>query len=258
MPSTPVPYDLNGKAALVTGAGVGLGQAIAIELARCGAIVGIHYHSSRAGAEETLKTIESAKGRGVILQADLTKEDHANKLVDDFVKQAGNRLDIVVNNAGALVGRATIEETSLDLWRGSLDTNLTSAFLVTRRAIPLLRKSGSGRIVNVLSLSTQTGGANGAGAYAAAKGGLLVFTRTLAKELAPQVRTNSVVPGVIETRHHEMASSPERMAEYRKQTPLGRNGQAEEVASAVVYLCSDASSFINGAMLDINGGRFIR
>ena len=104
----------------------------------------------------------------------------------------------------------------------------------------------------------QTGGANGAGAYAAAKGGLQVFTRTLARELAPQVRTNAVMPGVIETRHHEVATTPQRMEEYRKQTPLGRNGRAEEVAQAILYLASDASSFTNGALLDINGGRFIR
>jgi 3-oxoacyl-[acyl-carrier protein] reductase len=110
----------------------------------------------------------------------------------------------------------------------------------------------------VLSLSTRTGGANGAGAYAAAKGGLEVFTRTLARELAPQVRTNSIVPGVVETRHHAVASTAEQMENYRKQTPLARNAQADEVASAVLYLASDASSFTSGALIDINGGRFLR
>src|SRR5205807_72202 len=136
--------------------------------------------------------------------------------------------------------------------------NVTAAFLVTRQAIPHLRKSGRGCIINNLSLSIQTGGANGAGPYAAAKGALQVLTRTLARELAPQVRVNAIMPGVIETRHHEVFSAPARMEEYRRQTPLGRNGQAEEVAEAVLFLASDASSFLTGALLDVSGGRFLR
>src|SRR5205814_4658455 len=123
-----------------------------------------------------------------------------------------------------------IEDCSLELWQAVLATNLTSAFLVTRRAIPHLRASGRGAIVNNLTLSVQTGGANGAGPYAVAKGGLQVLTRTLARELAPAVRTNAVMPGVIETRHHEVFSTPERMADYRRQTPLGRIGRVDEVA----------------------------
>ena len=134
----------------------------------------------------------------------------------------------------------------------------TSAFVVTQRAIPHLKQSGNGAIINNLSLSVQTGGANGAGAYAVAKGGLQVMTRTLAKELAPQVRTNAIMPGVIETPHHEVFTKPERMAQYRTETPLGRNGMAEEVAATVLFLASDGARFINGALIDINGGRFLR
>jgi 3-oxoacyl-[acyl-carrier protein] reductase len=251
------PMSLRGRAALVTGAGVGIGQAVALALAGAGAFVGIHYHSSRQGAQDTLEQITAGGGRGALVQGDLSDEADANRAVDEIAAAAG-RLDVLVNNAGALVSRSKLEDCSLELWRRSLDVNLTSAFLVTRRAIPHLRRSGKGSIINILSLSVQTGGANGAGAYAAAKGGLQVFTRTLARELAPQVRTNAVMPGVIETRHHEVATTPERMEEYRKQTPLARNGQAEEVAQAVLYLASDASSFTNGALLDINGGRFLR
>ncbi len=249
--------SLAGKAALVTGAGIGIGRAIALTLGQEGAFIGIHCHKSREGAEATLQELRRHQGDGLILQADLTSEENANGVVDDLVAYAG-RLDILVNNAGSLMGRVRIENCSLELWQRSLDINLTSAFLVTKRAIPHLKSTGSGRIVNVLSLATQTGGANGAGAYAAAKGGLLVLTRTLARELAPQVRTNSVCPGVVETRHHEMGSTAEQMEKYRRETPLGRNGIPEEVASAVHYLVSDASAFINGALIDINGGRFLR
>ena len=168
------------------------------------------------------------------------------------------RLDILVNNTGDIIQRARIEDCTLEDWHRTMDVNITSAFLVTKRAIPHLRANGSGRIVNILSLAVQTGGANGAGSYAAAKGALAVFTRTLARELAPAVRTNSICPGVIETGHHEAHTKPERMAEYRRETPLGRNGSAEEVAMAVLYLVSDAGAFTNGALIDVNGGRFLR
>src|SRR5262249_6871033 len=120
------------------------------------------------------------------------------------------------------------------------------------------RANGRGSIVNNLTLSVQTGGAGGAGPYAAAKGALQVLTRTLARELAPHVRVNAIMPGVIETRHHDVFSTPERMEEYRRQTPLAPNGQADEVAQAVLFLTSDAASFVTGALLDINGGRFLR
>lgn len=249
--------DLTGKVALVTGAGAGIGKAVALALGRAGAFIGIHYHSSKAGAEGTLQELRAHKADGLLLPADLTREEEANRVVDTLVAH-NHRLDILVNNSGGLVKRAKIEECPLEVWQRSLEINLTSAFLVTRRAIPLLRETGSGRIVNILSLSVQTGGANGAGAYAASKGGLMVFTHTLAKELAPQVRTNSVMPGTVETQHHEIHSTPEQMENYRKQTPLGRNTYAEEVASAVHFLVSDMSSHINGALIDISGGRFLR
>ncbi|MBV8073029.1 MAG: SDR family oxidoreductase, partial [Acidobacteriaceae bacterium] len=115
-----------------------------------------------------------------------------------------------------------------------------------------------GSIINNLTLSVQTGGANGAGPYAAAKGALQILTRTLARELAPEVRANAIMPGVIETRHHETFSTSERMEQYRRETPLGRNGRPEEVADVVLFLASDASRFLTGALIDINGGRFLR
>lgn len=254
---TDTTHNLSGRAALITGAGVGIGRAIAEKLAAAGAFVGLHCHQSREGAEETLAGIQQAGGDGIVLSADLSDADQAADLVEQFVAAAG-RMDILINNAGTPIERVKLEDCSVDLWRRILDINLTSAFLVTQKAIPHLRKSGNGAIVNNLSLSVQTGGANGAGPYAIAKGGLQVMTRTLARELAPHVRTNSIMPGVIETRHHEQFSSAERMQQYRQETPLGRNGQADEVADAVLFLASDASRFVNGAVIDINGGRFLR
>ena len=249
--------DLGGRVALVTGAGVGIGRAVALALGRAGAFVGIHYHTSADGAAATLAELRALSADGCLLPADLTQEEQAQGMVERLTGERG-RLDILVNNAGSPVRTARIEDCPTDLWRQVLDVNLTSAFLVTRSAIPHLRASGHGCIVNNLSLSVQTGGAGGAGPYAAAKGALQVLTRTLARELAPQVRVNAIMPGVIETRHHEVFSTPERMADYRSQTPLGRNGEAEEVAQAVLFLASHAASFVNGALIDVNGGRFLR
>lgn len=249
--------DLTGRVALITGAGVGIGRAVAESLARAGAFIGLHFNQSHGEAEDALSSIRGFGGDGMLLQGDLTVEENSSRIVDELVARAGG-LGILINNAGAPIERARIEDCSIDLWNQVIATNLTSAFLVTQRAIPHLRDSGHGAIVNNLSLSVQTGGANGAGAYAIAKGGLQVMTRTLARELAPEVRSNSIMPGVIETRHHELFTKPERMQQYRDETPLGRNGTAEEVAAAVLFLASDSGRFVNGSVLDINGGRFLR
>lgn len=248
---------LDGRVALVTGAGVGIGQAAAIALAEAGATVGIHFHSSRDGAEATLRMVRERGSDGILLPGDLTREDDANRVVDQVIERFG-RLDVLFNNAGAPIARASIENCPTDLWRQCFDVNIHSAFFVTRRAIPHQRASGHGSIINNLSLSVQTGGSGGAGPYAAAKGALHVFTRTLARELAPQVRANAIMPGVVETRHHELFSTPEKMEDYRRQTPLGRNSTADEIAQAVLFLASDASSFMTGGLIDLNGGRFLR
>lgn len=252
-----MPQELFGRAALITGAGVGIGRACAVALAKGGATIGVHYRSSVEEARETVRMVEEAGARAVLLQADLTDEAAANRIVDEFTFAVG-RLDVLFNNAGDPLQRTPLADCSLELWRKAFDVNATSAFLVTRRAIPHLRTSGHGSIINNLSLSVQTGGAGGAGPYAAAKGALQVMTRTLSRELAPQVRVNAIMPGVVETRHHEVFSTPERMESYRQQTPLGRNATPDEVAGAVLFLASDASSFTTGAIIDISGGRFLR
>lgn len=249
--------NLTARVALVTGAGTGIGRAIAEALAEAGAVVGMHCHRSRDEADQVAADIRTRGGQAFVLPADLADAEQARSLVGRLVEQTG-RLDILVNNAGSPIRRARIEDCPLELWNEVVATNLTSAFLVTQAAIPHLRASGRGAIVNNLTLSIQTGGANGAGPYAIAKAGLQVMTRTLARELAPHVRTNAIMPGVIETRHHEVFSTPERMQQYRQETPLARNGTAEEVAAAVRFLVSDDARFINGALLDINGGRFLR
>jgi 3-oxoacyl-[acyl-carrier protein] reductase len=255
--SVPASEPLAGRVALVTGAGAGIGQASALALADAGAIVGLHYHTSAAGARQAQESIQARGGQAYLLQADLCREEEAIALVDRLVAQTG-RLDILFNNAGHPIRMTPLEHCSSELWRQIFDINVTAAFLVTRQAIPHLRVSGNGSIINNLSLSVQTGGSGGGGPYAAAKGALQVLTRTLARELAPAVRVNGIMPGVIATRHHEEFSTPAKMDDYRRQTPLGRIGTAEEVAQVVLFLAGDASRFMTGALLDINGGRFLR
>jgi 3-oxoacyl-[acyl-carrier protein] reductase len=251
------PYDLTGRVALVTGAAVGIGRAVALALGSAGATIGLHYHSSADAARQTHDQLRDHHVECLLLPGDLTVESDANAVVDRLAATTG-RIDILVNNAGSPLRMTSIEHCPTDLWRQVLDVNLTSAFFMIRRAIPHLRTSGHGSIINNLTLSIQTGGSGGGGPYAAAKGGLQVLTRTLARELAPAVRVNAIMPGVIETRHHEVFSTPQKLADYRRQTPLGRNGTADEVAQTVLFLASDAASFMTGALLDVNGGRFIR
>ncbi len=248
---------LKGRVALITGAGTGIGQAAALRLASAGAIVGVHYFTSELGAKQTVNQITSLGGQAFLLPGDLCREADAEGVVQRLIAKAG-RLDILFNNAGSPLKMTPIETCSLDHWQHVFDVNVTSAFLVTRASIPHLRANGNGAIINNLSLSVQTGGSGGGGVYAAAKGALQILTRSLARELAPAVRVNAIMPGVIDTPHHQVFSTPAKLEEYRKQTPLGRIGTAEEVADVVIFLASDASIFMTGAILDVNGGRFLR
>ena len=248
--SAPPPMRIEGKVALITGASAGIGAACAAEFARAGARLSLTARSQEG--------LEAAGGRdALVTPGDLTDEAQANAVVDQVVAKFG-KLHILVNNAGALVGTALTENCSLELWNKTLAVNLTSAFLVTRRAIPALKKSPGASVVNIASLSMQSGGTGGAGAYAVAKGGLYIFTRTLARELGPTVRVNAICPGVIETQHHVGRTTTEQLETYRQATPLKRNGTAEEVANTVVYLASDASSFTTGSIIDVGGGRYMR
>lgn len=242
-----------GKVAIVTGGGRDIGRSISERLARDGAKVVVNYRHDEAAALETVTAIEAAGGVALAHRADATSADEVAGLIAATRAAFGDRIDILVNNAGGMVARKTMAEMDEAFFRQVIDLNLTSAFLVTKAALPLMSKGGA--IVNLASLAGRDGGGPGAVAYSTSKGAMMTFTRGLAKELGPQgIRVNSLCPGLIGTSFHDSFSKPEGRAAVAGNTPLRREGHPDEVAAAVAYLASDDAAFLTGVNLDVNGG----
>ena len=247
--------DLKNKVALVTGGARDIGRAISIQLAKQGASVAVNYFDNADDAAETVRIITANGGKAVAIQADVTKPEDVKNLVAKSVEAFGAKLDILINVAGGLVGRKKIEEMEESFWDFLMTLNLKSVFLVCKEALGNMNDGGS--IVNFSSIAARDGGGPGAIAYATSKGGVLTFTRGLAKELGPRkIRVNSVSPGMINTTFHNTFTKDEVRKNVAASTPLKREGEASEVADLVVYLASDSASFINGESVEINGGLF--
>ena len=248
--------DLKGKKVLVTGSSSGIGAATAVMFSRQGCFVGVHYFKTKAGGEETLEQVKKYTD-GVLLCADMRQQGQVGQMVESFAKQAGG-IDILVNNAGSLIERQPFETATLKYHEDIYATNVRSVFLATQAALPYLKKS-RGNIVNIGSVASHSGGGEGSGLYAAAKAAVATETMAMAKEFARYgIRVNSVLPGFIETRFHERFSSDERRKKVAGQTPLGRNGTAEDVSRAVLFLASEAAGFITGEYIAVNGGLYMR
>ncbi len=251
--------ELKDKVVLVTGASTGIGAAAALAFGRLGAHVVVHYNSSRAAAEGVASEIEGSGGKATLVQGDMSDGPTAASVVEQAIAAAGGRLDVLVNNAGHMVDRITVDAMSDDAFEQVVDLNARSAVAAIRAAVPQFRRQGKGNIINVSSVSARTGGSTGSILYSAAKGFVSTMTHGLAKELAPDnIRVNAVSPGVILTAFHEKYSTPEKLESQRKIIPMGRLGTAEDCAGAFLFLATDAlSGYITGQIIEVNGGQIM-
>jgi 3-oxoacyl-[acyl-carrier protein] reductase len=241
------------KTILITGASTGIGAATARLLGAENRIF-VHYHSSAAEAGRTAQAVTAQGGEAVLLQADLSTERGCRDLLAAVAART-DRLEALVNNAGGLIRRTPVRELGWELMLQTFALNVFSTMMVSRLSIPLLEKGANPSIVNISSIAIRTG-APSATIYGAAKGAVDVFTRGLAKELAPAIRVNAVAPGFIRTPFHDKVSTPELLESSRQNTPLKRLGEAGHIAEAIRFLIE--ADFITGETIDVNGGLFMR
>ena len=243
--------EFKGKCALVTGASRGIGRACALALGREGAFVIVNYNQSEKKALETVALIRDTGGQAQAIKADVSSPKEVNRMRGEIL-ESREGVDLLVNNAGIHQHLKTWE-LSNDDWERVLGVNLSGVFNCTKAFIPEMRTNCWGRIVNIASVIANIGTDHEIH-YAASKGGVVSATKALALELAPySVRANAVSPGLIETDMLQFESDEEKK-HYLAQIPQGRVGKPEEIADAVVFLCSNQSSYITGQVLHVNGG----
>ena len=251
--------DLKDKVVLITGSSTGIGAAAAVAFGKLGARVAVHYNSSQGPAEEVLSRVKATGAQAILLKGDVLESAQCQRLVDETVKAFG-RIDILINNAGALVQRVPIEEITDELFDNVVYLNVRSAMICTAAAVAAMRQQGQGGVViNVTSVAARHGGGAGASLYAGSKGFVSTMTRGLAKELVKDnIRVNAVAPGVITTPFHERFSTPQMLEGFRATIPMNRLGTAEECAGAFVYLASEEmSGYVTGQIIEVNGGQYM-
>lgn len=244
---------LKGKVAVVTGGSRDIGRAISMKLAAEGAKVCINYCHNEAKAQETLEAVKSTGGEAILVKADVSRAEDVKRMFEEAAKAFGGQIDILVNNAGGIVGRKGIEEQDEEWYQKLMDLNFKSCWLCTRDVLSYMKNGGS--IVNISSQAARDGGGPGSSIYACGKAAMLCHTRAMAKELGPRgIRVNAVCPGMINTYFHDTFTAPEGREALHRSAPLRREGEAAEVANLVSFLASDASAYITGNGVDINGG----
>ncbi|MFL6209038.1 MAG: SDR family NAD(P)-dependent oxidoreductase [Pyrinomonadaceae bacterium] len=245
--------NLRGRVALVTGGARGIGRAIALRLAEAGTNIALNHQQSTEAAEEVTRAVEQLGVAAIAVRADVRRLAEAERLVQTVCERLGG-LDILVCNAGVWAG-AAVEEIDEALWDSSIDVNLKGTWTVCRAAVPGLKRRGWGRIIIISSTAGQRGEAYVSN-YAAAKGGQIAFTKSLAPELAPYgITVNAIAPGWVETEMTAAVMQDERRRkEIEQSIPLGRVASADDVAWPALFLCSEWARHITGEVLNVNGG----
>jgi 3-oxoacyl-[acyl-carrier protein] reductase len=243
---------LAGKCALVTGAGRGIGRAIALALAQEGADVVLNYQASRDGAEAAANEVRAAGRRAITVQADVGNRQQVEAMVQRTLQEFG-RIDLLVNNAAMFSPKPLMEVTE-ELWDRIVDTNLKGTFLCSQAVAKGMLAQGGGVMVNLASGGglDPYPGYDTSVAYASSKAGVIMLTKRLALELAPTIRVNAVAPGMIDSKPEAMTDDFRRR--FAEKTPLRRIGEPEEIARAVLFLASDDAAFITGQILNVDGG----
>jgi 3-oxoacyl-[acyl-carrier protein] reductase len=251
-----VSNSLTGKSALITGASRGIGAATALAFAQAGASdLVLHYNSYRQGAEEVAESARAAGAKVTLLKAELGGMSGVRELVAAVQDRA---FDILINNAGHLVKRAKLLEATEETYDEVMNLNVKSLWFITQAVAPAMIAAKSGVIVNVGSIAARNGGGPGATMYAAAKAAVSTFTKGWAKELAPHgIRVNAVSPGTVDNYFHEKHTTPEAMKAMLASAPAGRLGTNEDVADVILFLCTEASRYIHGQTIEINGGMYM-
>ncbi|HTX53536.1 MAG TPA: glucose 1-dehydrogenase [Candidatus Baltobacteraceae bacterium] len=249
---------LEGKVALVTGAAVGIGRAIAEAFGREGAKVGVNYSKSKADADQTAALVKQAGGEALPLKADVSQDVQARAMVDELIKRFG-RLDILVNNAGitAFVDFANLDGLTDDVWDRLYAVNVKGTFFCCRAAVPQMRKQGEGRIINLASVAGLA--PNGSSiAYCCSKAAVVQMSKCLAKTLGPEIAVNVIAPGFIaETRWNVGRPNLEKtVAGARQSAPLKRVGTPEDIAAAALFLAT-RGDFMTGDVMVVDGGRLV-
>ncbi len=242
------------RIALVTGASRGIGAATAIKLAQKGCDVVVNYLNNQPQALEVKKKIEALGRRTLIIKADVSGYSQVQQMVEHAVAELGG-VHILVNNAGAS-HHATLTNLEPQDWLRLMNTNLSGAFYCAKACAPHMKKAGWGRIVNLSSLRAMTGSDYGSH-YASAKAGIAGLTKSLARELAPEVTVNSVAPGYTDTDLNKKALA-EKSDAIRALIPLKRVATPEEIANVIAFLASDEASYVTGETINVNGGIYMR
>ncbi|OHC76278.1 MAG: oxidoreductase [Rhodoferax sp. RIFCSPLOWO2_12_FULL_60_11] len=248
--------DLRGKVVLITGASTGIGAACAKAFGALGCKVAVHYNSSKAAAMDVAEAVEKAGGEAQVVQGDLRRSTDCERVVTETAKHF-KHIDVLINNAGALVKRVPITDVSDEIFDDIVGLNVRSMLMCTKYAVPHMTKGSS--IINLTSIAARNGGGPGASLYAGSKGFVSTATKSLAKELAgQQIRVNVVAPGVITTPFHDKFSTPAQLEAMRLTIPMARLGTADECVGAFIYLASEKlSSYVTGQIIEVNGGQYM-